>query len=724
MSILSDIFLSHPDKPYINHIQNMIEENEDEIAKEVKKYHDIAKLKGNFQIYIRDTTKNISNKDHSFLSAYIFLLNSSFDDKTTIFGFLSILSHHGNVKNLRDFLNVEFKENFINLNEFKFWDEVIINAKKLPIYKNIKEDKSLLNTKVKELYKFLLGKRFHKNFSYEDFVDFKKIYSNLIYSDKYEAIFNQKKEILNKINIEILEKHIQNLPANKKRADFRNYVLSNFDKNHKLFTLTAPTGYGKTLTALNYALKFQKERIIFALPFTSIIDQTYEIISKIYKNSEISVSKVHHKTLIDESVLEDRYSKIKFLINSFSSEINITTLYQIIFTIFGNKNKDNVKFNQLKNSVIIIDEAQAIPYVFRKDFLKLCEIISQKLDSVFIFMSATMPIIKSENFREISNLKYFKEQNRYTLKWLDFNESKLKECIKKAAKTKHTLVVVNTIKKAQELYEEFKNDFECYCLNANMYDIHKQEVIGILKEKLIQNDKKILLISTQSIEAGVDLSFEIGFREISPISSIIQTAGRINRHFGDEKGILYIFGDISGYSDLIYGDLQTISKNISEILKQKDVDECDILDLSKEYFTKIHNQLETYYCSKNMNELAFATIYENIRSIMEKNHKEFLLIEPRSGFVEEIQMQLLSISKKDADKFLIKDLRQNIIKKLLQYGVSISEKDKRKQNKSINLKQVKYIKNIDYLPFGALEYSMEFGLKKIQDISITQETFS
>ena len=81
--------------------------------------------------------------------------------------------------------------------------------------------------------------------------------------------------------------------------------------------------------------------------------------------------------MIDESTPQDRYSKVKFLMDSFSGDINVTTLYQFIFALFGNKNKDSVKFNRLKNSVIIIDEAQAVPYKFRADFMKLCEMMAE-----------------------------------------------------------------------------------------------------------------------------------------------------------------------------------------------------------------------------------------------------------------------------------------------------------------------------------------------------------
>jgi len=349
---------------------------------------------------------------------------------------------------------------------FYFLDEVISNAQTFKCYEKIEGDLKKLELKALHYQKFLRTLKRKNNFDYKDFIDFKRLYASLIYSDKYEAIFSMKKEPKKDIDTNLLSEHIDTFPYHKKRDDFRKYVLNNFDSSHKLFTLTAPTGYGKTLTALQFAFKFQKEKLIFALPFTSIIDQTEQIVSDIFQKNDIDIFKVHHKTTIDESVDEDRYSQVKFLMSSFSGEINITTLYQIIFALFGNRNRDNVKFNQFKNSVVIIDEAQAIPYTFRRDFIKLCELISETMNTVFIFMSATMPIIESSNFKEISNLEYFKEQNRYLLKWLSLEngEETLIEKIEVQAQDKHTLCVVNTIKKAQELYLNFNDSFETICL--------------------------------------------------------------------------------------------------------------------------------------------------------------------------------------------------------------------------------------------------------------------
>ena len=728
-SILFDEFWSHPNKLLENHIKNMISPDDDELGKQVKLYHDIAKLKNNFQIYIRDTSNDKLDKNHSLLSAYFFLLNSKFDEIPTLFGFLAIVSHHGNVVNLMT-LAREANKFFKNQKELEQWDEVAGATKNIKIYSGLSTKKDEFLDRAKKLRQYLVLLQYRHKFTYEDFINFKSLYSNLIYSDKFEAIFSMPKQESKDIPIDVLESDIKNLPPNKKRDTFRKFVLNNFDKNYKLFTLTAPTGYGKTLTALNFALKFNKSRIIYALPFTSIIDQTYDIVAKIYKNSDILVSKAHHKTTIEEENLteEDRYSKIKFLMESFSGEINVTTLYQLIFALFGNKNKDNVKFNQLKNSVVIIDEAQAIPYNFRKDFILLCEIISQRLGTIFIFMSATMPVIKSENFKEISNLDYFSKQDRYVIKWLDIGgEDELLEKICEAASDKNTLVVVNTIKKAQELFTKLRDKFSCFCLNGYMYDDHKRATIeavrcAIDKSKVDPLASKILLISTQSIEAGVDLDFDIGFREVSPISSIIQTAGRVNRHFGATRGELYVFPEISKFTNLIYGDLYKVSGAILGDLKQKEVRESEILEISNLYFQKISNQLENLHIKSEIEKLEFENINQKIEDIMNDNYKQTLIIEPEENFIKDFEAKIFEIKNSPNEKFTIRDLFKNHIRKLSKFSINVALKD---MNKLMpNLKQINGLKDMFYLPFGSSYfYSAEYGLKKDTNLDITDEVF-
>lgn len=229
---------------------------------------------------------------------------------------MAIASHHSNIEN---FFNLGEDNRYIgkgciSSKELNFLDEVISYGNSLEIYTKVEGELEQLEIITKNYQKYLRKFKFKNSFEYSDFIAFKKLYASLIYSDKYEAIFGIAKESksLSKfgtgalapalgeaeavtsdkpIPSQILKEYIDNLEFNQKRDDFRKLVLNNFDNSHKLFTLTAPTGYGKTLTALEFALKFKKDKILFALPFTSIIDQAYDVVSDIFKESEIDILK-------------------------------------------------------------------------------------------------------------------------------------------------------------------------------------------------------------------------------------------------------------------------------------------------------------------------------------------------------------------------------------------------------------------------------------------------
>lgn len=743
-SLSNGNILSHPNKLLREHINNMLSFASNNLERDIIRFHDIAKVKEEFQEYIRDTSKNIKNKDHSLLSAYFFLCNSKHSDVDTLFGFLAILSHHGKVRNFFNLIenhNVCLGESFETQYEIEhFWDNVGKRASSLDIYNNLNINVEKLKEKGVNLREELEYLEYDKKFGHEDFIKFKSLYSSLLYADKFEAIFDKGKDQGKAIPLKELEEYMTKLPFNEKRNTFREYVLNNFDTNYKLFTLTAPTGYGKTLTALNFALKFSRERIIYALPFTSIIDQTYDIVSDIYKDNKVLVIKAHHKTTVDDvedknndngdDVSEDRYSKIKFLMESFSGDINITTLYQLTFAIFGNKNRDNIKFNQLKDSVVIVDEFQAVPYTFRKDFIELCKIISKTLNTIFIFMSATMPYIENrEDFKELSNLDYFEQQDRYEIKWLELGNENEREAnliakVKEEAKSKNTLLVVNTIAKAQELFVRFRGDYKAFCLNGYMYDEQKRDVIDKVKA-LMNSGEKVLLVSTQSIEAGVDLDFDVGFREISPISSIIQTAGRVNRHFGDKKGVLYLFDSVSGYENLIYGDLQKIADNMIPMFKEKDsVSEKEILTFVEEYFLKIHELLEKSLVEGEVNKLAFADINSKIDKEMSEDYKIGIIIESSDGFIKRFETELFEINNnRELEKFDQLARLKDHTKLLSKYQVNIG-KDEKERLKLI-LTPIRGVSDLFYLPYNSVvQFSNEYGVKKDVNLDTEDGTFT
>ena len=225
-----------------------------------------------------------------------------------------------------------------------------------------------------------------------------------------------------------------------------------------------------------------------------------------------------------------------------------------------------------------------------------------------------------------------------------------------------------------------------------------------------------------TIEAGVDLDFDVGFREVSPISSIIQTAGRVNRHFGEIRGELYVFPEISKFTNLIYGDLQKVSKAILEIFKQREVRESEILEISNLYFQKISDQLENLYIQSEIKKLEFENINQKIEEIMKDNHKQTLIIEPEENFIKDFEAKIIEIKNSVNDEFTIRDILKNHIRKLSKFSINVTFKDKEKLTP--NLKQICGLKDMFYLPFGSSYfYSADYGLKKDTNLDITDEVF-
>ena len=557
--------------------------------------------------------------------------------------------------------------------------------------------------------KFRKFRRKNRDLTFEvkDFIAQKLLFSKLIFADKYEAIYKTHyRKVENQNSVAELKRELKKIikVTDPKRDKVKNDILNSYDRDYSIFTLTAPTGIGKTLTSLELALKIKEDKelskIIYILPFTSIIDQTYEIFDKLFPQQ---ITKHHYAVTFDENQEENNreYDRWKFILNSWSDPFIVSTLYQLFFALLSNKNSDNIKFQALQNAVIVLDEVQAIPFNLWKAFKALLPLLSSKLNTTFILMSATMPILTDKTMAlELADKKeIFKEKNRYVLKYFpdDSLEALASAIVEEYQKGNSVLCVVNTIKRSKLLYKMVKESVESsYCLNSYMFFEDRKEVVESIKDSYSSNVTAKILISTQVIEAGVDLDFDIGFREFAPISSIIQTAGRVNRE--DKKGMSDIFIFELKKSAKIYDAIMMSEskKTLLEPLKNQDIEERDILPYIEAYFNALDENKGDSGILEDIAEF-------NFDAISKKNRDAFGLEQ------DYIKSVALGVD--------LKDFEYQYFERVKGKKPHEMKREKEKlmrefQSKVLNIKE----KDLQDLEIGEIPHSNIFGIYYIVDI--------
>lgn len=370
----------------------------------------------------------------------------------------------------------------------------------------------------------------------------------------------------------------------QKREQVRQTVLRQIEgisdreiEDTRIFTLTAPTGIGKTLTSMQAAFRLSERlqniyaytpRIITAIPFINIIEQTKKDYAEVLKNK--GILNIHHR-LADKRLEEGKGSnreipieKAMLEVESWEGDIILTTFVQFFQSLFTGNNARLLKINKLAGSIVILDEVQSIPEKYMPLAGAVLIKLSQYLGTRFILMSATQPYLLdmgqkllaycgsgSNSFANGHEAKalsllpdykdYYKLQNRTRLipsfqqvldtdLFIDFFEQ--------TWAGRSAVVVVNTIKRCIDIYSRMKDrlgeEALVYHLSTNLIPKERKRVIDEVKTAL-DSGETVILVSTQTIEAGVDLDFEAGYRDLAPLESIVQTAGRVNRN-GNLKG--------------------------------------------------------------------------------------------------------------------------------------------------------------------------------------------
>lgn len=348
--------------------------------------------------------------------------------------------------------------------------------------------------------------------------------------------------------LEQVEKKIKSFssdnPINKARLEMSDYCASFADNGTGVYRLELPTGAGKTLSSLRYALrhakKHNKKRIIFAVPLLSVLDQNAQVIRETIRNDDIILE--HHSNVVLENTSYEKIAAQELLIDTWNSPVIITTLVQLLNTFFDGKPSSVRRFHSLADSVIVIDEVQSVPEKMISLFNLAVNFISQICNATFILCSATQPllelnkhklIVSEKTMIPLDRMEYYKTLfKRNTAKFegeCDYSEI-IEIAIDYLNQYGSVLIICNTKKEAAELYKLIKmQNIDCLHLSTSMCMAHRKAVLQQMEENLTAH-APFICVSTQLIEAGVDMSFGSVIRLIAGIDNIVQAAGRCNRN--------------------------------------------------------------------------------------------------------------------------------------------------------------------------------------------------
>lgn len=418
----------------------------------------------------------------------------------------------------------------------------------------------------------------------ENMLDTRMLFSCLVDADYSVSASDKEPDYLEKnsgsqLNAEealkVLYKHCEELrkssKADSKINKIRNQVFDICgdagEKQPGLFTLTAPTGVGKTLAMLHFALrhcqKNKMRRIIIVLPFLSLAEQSEKEYCKIVPN-----------ILVDHSQ-KNLPKEIRELASRWDAPMIITTSVKFFESLFADKPGDCRKLHSIANSVVIFDEAQSLPAELASATAKAVKALCQKYNCSMVFSTATQPSFDALpdiewNPVEVipENKKLYDQMRRVHVEWrlykngerLNNRRTSLEQIADEMASETSVCTIVNLRRHARKLFNELKNrcdsDEEVFLLTTDLCPAHRSAVIDKIKDRLNPDSPKpCRVVATQCIEAGVDLDFNVMYRALAPLEAIIQAAGRCNRNGSlPDGGKLIVFEvmEDGGYPGAFY----------------------------------------------------------------------------------------------------------------------------------------------------------------------------
>lgn len=431
----------------------------------------------------------------------------------------------------------------------------------------------------------------------------------------YEADFVSAEAALDKK----LAGFVTDTPLKEARGRLQRQAIENSINAEKISILDMPTGSGKTLCSLKIALhrlnESGKKRIIYVIPYTSIIEQTAEIFTDIIGGC-VPIIQHHSNYSPDESGEDDSTAdKINHAVENWDAPLIITTNVQFFESLYHYKGSALRKLHNMADSVIIFDEIHTIPVEMLQPCLRAIGYITQYLNSDAVFLSATMPdhtmlfekflpdIKVTKLLTDKSDTKYFRK-----CRYINMGRTDMDAVIQKAAEYKSSLIVVNDRNTAREVYNAAGG--VKFHLSTYMTPVDRSETIAKIRTAL-DGGQPITVVSTSLVEVGVDLDFEAVFRQLAGLDNILQAGGRCNRDGKRGMGDVFIFETDKQPK----GDMQRRASIVSDMLRSgSDIASQECIE---EYYRRLFD-----FGTKEIDENTIAKDVTGFRNIPFRNYAD------------------------------------------------------------------------------------------------------
>lgn len=474
-----------------------------------------------------------------------------------------------------------------DLERINFLKKFIPDLKFLPEYKRnnkkVKREGFTLSFLIRMLYSCLVD---------ADFLDTEKF----MYAGKIKRGLNYSfQNMYDKLNAH-LTNLINNSPEtelNRKRKMILQKCLDKVDGEKGLYTLTVPTGGGKTLSSLAFALKHllkhNFERIIYVIPYTSIIEQNAKIFADILGQENVLE---HHANFDWDFVKNDEeiiYDIKKLATENWDMPVVVTTNCQFFESLFANKSSKCRKLHNITNSIIIFDEVQMFPLRYLTPCIEAITELIHMYGCTAVLCSATQPALEERFHPDLKITDIYEDhQELYSsLRRTEIkNEQQLSnsELLQRIAGYEQCLAIVNTRRQAQELFTAMGSE-DSFHLSTLMCGMHRKNVLDEIKRRL-KSKQTCRVVSTQLIEAGVDVDFPVVYRALAGLDSLVQSAGRCNREGNSALGTVHVFIPEDKYSKGYPADMKRPIEITKEIMNRYE----DALtpEVIKNYFEELY----------------------------------------------------------------------------------------------------------------------------------------